>query len=138
MLHLFQAVFFSSVFFLVGGGFFLVFVLAVVSVCVRHVYKSQSASHSPFFHLLATLLPSPEQARHCMGMCWVGKCLPLPSAPFHWGGGWLINASGLGNIAGADVALSRARKFFSHIQGMPDACHALVSADTWCSSSGDA
>ena len=45
-------------------------------------------------------------------MCWVGKCLPLISAPFHWGGGWLINASGLGNIAGADVALSRARKFF--------------------------
>ena len=58
-----EAVFFSSVFFLVGGGFFLVFVLAVVSVCACHVYKSQSASHSPFFHLLATLLPSPEQAR---------------------------------------------------------------------------
>ena len=68
----------------------------------------------------------------------VGNCLALPSAPFHWGGGWLINASGLGNISGADVALSRSRKFFSHTQGMPDACHALVSADTWCSSSGDA
>ena len=39
------------------------FVLAVVSVCVCHVYKSQSASHNPFFHLLATLLPSPEEAR---------------------------------------------------------------------------
>ena len=64
-----KSCFFSSVFFLVGGGFFLVFVLAVVSVCVRHVYKSQSASHSPFFHLLATLLPSPEQARPIVWGC---------------------------------------------------------------------
>ena len=90
-----EAVFFSSVFFLVGGGFFLAFVLAVVSVCACHVYKSQSASHSPFFHLLATLLPSPEQARPIV---W-GREMPSIPSPFHWGGGWLINASRLGNIS---------------------------------------